>query len=253
MKKVNIKWLTDGEPATIHQVYKQGLEYSVASCDNRQCFPFVWCKDFIQDAIMAMLHQKRIEVYNFVYDPAMNPTLCLSKTRILLANEKAGVGFASRIGCCIDFIHQIESLLHFRPTKCHLCDSPPARYGRCGVWLLEGSRRWIMSPPLISLYTLLIRMGFVHTYGDYWANTILKLRSGELKPYQMEDHKQIGAVEETLLNIIRIGDRKIFYRDIRQNYPNLDIKDMHHRMGIVSFSEKTTKQLVPRWHRLFEE
>lgn len=56
--------------------------------------------------------------------------------------------------------------------------------------------------------------------------------------------------------VIRIGDRKIFHRDIKDNYPNLDIDVIHNQLGIAGFSSDIQDKLkgrsvaVPYWHYL---
>ena len=57
-KPTKIKWLE--KPAALAQIYGSGLEYCFISKDGKQCCPFVYCKDFLQDAILAQQHGKNV-------------------------------------------------------------------------------------------------------------------------------------------------------------------------------------------------
>ena len=150
----------------------------------------------------------------------------------------------------MDFLHQIESQLKIVKTKVRECASPPMKYAAGGVWLLEGSKRWMKSPPMISLYTMLIRVGFSHTVGNSFWDTINGICNCSVVPYQSEDRDRLTNSLKGIKRILAEGDRKIFTGDIKRNYPKgLRIQDMHDNLGICSFSNGDTRSLVPAWHK----
>ncbi len=251
MRSIQVQWLIarESEKPRIVQIYRQGLEYSLLSADNRQCCYFVWCKDFLQDAIQGSLYKTKKEIYKFHYDPATQPPVCLEKTRILLTNAR-DFTFGSKIPQCLDLLHQIEKQMGLRKTVVYQCENPSRKYKKCGVYCFEGSRLWQIAPPMLSFYTLLIRIGFIHTKGASWAATTSKLVNGIIDPYQSEDDEQFSDAKPGIQKILRYGPRRIFNRDIRINYPEkLNIETMHNDMGIVAFSGGDTEELVPYWHR----
>lgn len=244
-----IEWLEiDMSPG---EGVRDGLEFALVSPDYRQSCIFVHCKDFLQDAVMAQVVNERKGIYSFYYDPIQHPPVSLDKTRLLLTNSM-DQDFRDRIPHSLDFLHQIERELKILKTKCWEVPKPqvPLQYRRCGVFLLEGSRRWLYSPVMISLYTLLIRVGMSHAKGTHYRITIDKIIKEELTPYQRADKNRLDAGIAGIDRILRRGDRAIFYRQIEKNYPNhVTTSDMHNRMGIVGFSQGNSKQYVPYWHR----
>jgi hypothetical protein len=254
------------------QIPKNGLEYAFVSDDYRQIHQLVWCKDFMQDAVYGQVNQKPVTIYGFKYDPAVDPPLNMEKTRIMVTSWR-DANFGSKIcNNCLEFLRGVESHLKMRKTTVEKCSGAPATYKKAGVWLLDGSKRWMKSPPMLSLYTMLIRIGLVHNVGDSFKKTIRLIKSGELKPYNWKedkiDHK--GSVihydndrdflrkgNRGLVRILKHGDRKLFFSDIANNYPennkrgySFSTYDLHDRCGLVGFSKKETASEFPYWHRL---
>ena len=121
--------------------------------------------------------------------------------------------------------------------------------------MFEGSRRWISSPPMLSMYSLMIRIGFVHKIGTPFMQTLEDVKSGKTKPYQQRDKMWLKSVDMGIKKIMRVGDRKIFHKEIELNYPeDMKIETIHNRLGIMSYaSDILTKALghpvpVPYWH-----
>lgn len=248
-----ITWKQAPVQSKILQIYSKGLEYALVSENYEQCHPFVWCKDFLHDVIFGTVNNRWFEVYKFRFNPALDPVPCLDKIRLLLTNSK-DKRFSHKIPAVLDFINQIEDRLNIKKTFARKCHLPPEEYRNSGVYMFQGSRRWLHAPPMLSLYSLLLRVGFVHTLGDEYTKTIKGIISGEIKPYQKKDTHWLKSVEPALQTILRIGDRRIFYSDIHMNYPSkLSIDTIHNRMGIIGFaSDMLHKQngdpiLIPYW------
>lgn len=249
-----IRWKPVESKQRILQIYSKGLEYALVSQDYEQCHPFVWCKDFLHDVIYSTLNGKPFELYKFRYNPVLDPNPCLDKVRLLIANSKDRK-FESKIPGVLDFLNQIEMMLKIKQSFVRRCWAPPAGYEKSGVFLIEGSKRWIQSPPMLSLYSLLIRVGFSHTLGTPYFATIEGVKNGTLKPYQKKDSYWLTSTEPALHKIFRIGDRKIFHKDMVANYPsNMSIDYVHNRLGIVGFATDIIHNvvgqpvLVPYWH-----
>jgi hypothetical protein len=244
----NIQWYS--KTRKIDQIPDEGLEYAFVSKNYEQIHQLVWCKDFMQDAIHGFINNMAIRVYGFAYDPKKSIPLYLRKTRLMIANWK-DKEFSDKIPALLDFLHQIEAKLKITPTVAVKCKNPPNLYKRSGVWVLNGSNRWMNSPPMISLYTLLIRLGLVHKKGTSYKKTIQQVISLEIGSYYGDDSYQLSDAHETIEKILKHGDRRLFYRDIKRNYPpNLDTQDiMHEACGLVSYAAGYTRGYFPYWHR----
>ena len=249
--KKSIEWHPKADK--IIQIPKEGLEYAFVSEDNRQINQLIWCKDFLQDVVFASLNRTAVSIYNFNYDPAIDPPLCLKKTRVVLVNWKDDE-FRQRVLACLDLLHQIESVLKMQRTVVQECIEPPLIYQRSGAFILNSSNRWMIAPPMISFYALLLRVGMVHKVGDTYQQTFDNVRNGVTKPYFYErDQDYLRDAQKGIGLILRHTDKKLFHSDIRKNYlSNVPVNTMHNYCGIVAYSKDQTKTWFPYWHRLEE-
>tara|TARA_Y100000034_G_scaffold120815_1_gene164211 strand:+ start:254 stop:1069 length:816 start_codon:yes stop_codon:yes gene_type:complete len=251
----------------IFQIPKEGLEFAFLSADYRQVHQLVWCKDFLQDAVYAQINQKPIEIYGFSFNPATCPPVSMDRTRLMVTSFK-DTNFGSKIcNNCREFLHQIEDHLKMSKTVVEKCAKTPPTYRKSGVWILDSSKRWMKSPPMMSLFTLLIRIGLVHRLGDSFEKTLNRIKYGKVKPYNWRPKAYDGSKHDNDQNFLRAGkrgfdavmthgDRKIFHKNIQDNYPQNNREGrpfstyiLHDDCGIVGFSQGTTKKEFPHWHR----
>lgn len=249
-----IQWKPLPLNSKILQIYSRGLEYALVSDDYKQCHNFVWCKDFLHDVMYATLNNRQVEIYKFRFNPETSPKPCLDKIRLLVTNSK-DKKFALKIPGCLDFLNQIETRMKIKKSIVRQCWLPQEPYRAAGVFMFEGSKRWIQAPPMLSLYSLLLRVGTSHTAGDAFENTIDGIKNGTIKASQKYDRKWLDSINPALEKLFRLGDRRIFHKNIQENYPKkLVIDTVHNRMGIIGFSADILyaalgeSVIVPHWH-----
>ena len=110
------------------------------------------------------------------------------------------------------------------------------------------------APPMISLFVLMLRIGLMHKANQTSKKTLDDMLQNKIKPYQKKDAYLLKNSYLGFERIMRMGDRKIFYRDMNKNYPNLSVACIHNSTGILSYSnEIKTKEegyvgIIPKWH-----
>lgn len=245
--KRKIEWYKDR--ACLSQVFDNGLEFAFVTKDYKQLCPFVTCRDFLQDAIHGHIHQKKTSIYGFCYDPSKHYPIYLNRLRLIVANS-SDAKLGKKIPACLEFVHQVEKALTIARTMVRGCHNPPKKYKRSGVFLFEGSRRWLISPPMISLYTLLIRVGMNHKPQTPFRETIDKIIKGEMTSYQAEDRDRLRQSIVGVDRIIRLGDRKVFPRKLEVNYPKqASTSTIHNNLGICGFTNENMQDMVGVWYK----
>lgn len=159
MKKVSVTFWT--KHANLCEISQQvGMKYAFLSVDNKQCHPWIKCRDFLHDALRCQVTGKKDGIYGFNFDPEVNPPLDLKKMRMLVKRDphskeknpsevtKEAIYRALSIIRCIETKAGIKTL-----SKLHVTDEDE------DIYIFEGPRAWMGSPFMISLYTLLIRLG----------------------------------------------------------------------------------------------
>jgi len=250
MKEVSITWKP--KKSSISQVHSSGLEYAFVSEDWKQVNQLVYCKDFMQDALCAVMNQKKMSIYGFSYDPKTSTPIYLKKTRLLVANWRDKT-MPNRIENSIDFIRQIEKALKMSRTQVYSVTNLLPQFKKSGAYVYEAARRWQNSPPLISLYTLLIRVSLVHTAGQPYTDTIDKVCKGEIEPYLCDDRWQLQSAKTGLNWIIKIGDKKLFSQEQKDNFKDVGVSTMHNNCGICGFSNKEVQKQFPTWYNTIKE
>lgn len=247
--KVEIQWLKS-QKSGIAQIYNQGLQYAFVSKDNKQCHDLVYCKDFLHDCVQATLHGSTASIHSFQYSPKEQPPIDLETTRIALANQQ-DKEFRGKIPAILDFVNQVNKELHLKSSVALEASNPLKGYEAGGVFVIEGSARWMNAPPMLSMYTLFLRAAAVHKVGTPWRDTMKLIVSGKTKPYQTNDASWLAEAQEGIDRILRLGYRKIFFIDNGKNYPaGADIDTMHEYGGICAFATGEAKELgVKYWTR----
>lgn len=245
---------------SISQVPKEGMEYALVSANYEQIHQLIWCKDFLQDCLYSYLNKKHIEVYGFKYNPKKDFPVYLQKTRIIVANWQDQEFKSKLLNNCLPFLHQIEEKLKMKKTEIFQCSKVPPLYRKSGIWLIEGSRRWMRSPPMLSMYSLLIRIGMMHNPKNTYRKTIEGISKGKIPPYYDQQSRDKGVLHRAIAGIdeiIKYGDAQIFHRNLKSNYSDEKLKKqgkelcvytIHDQGGIVAFSEGKTAKIFPDWH-----
>lgn len=238
-----VEWLASR--GSLHEAVTTGLEFAFLSSSGKQACRWCHCRDFLHDVVRASITGKACNIFSFVYDPKKNPKIATNRVRLLVANSQDR-NLTTRIPACLDFVHQIEDKLEIKNTVVTECDSPPAKYRAGGVWYFRGHKRWIVAPPMLSLYTLLIRVGMGHVMGEDFRLTINQISLGK-SAYCRDDSDNLEGANSGIKRILRSGDLRIFPQDIKYNYPSkVDIDTFHDTFGIVGFSEFSC--CLKRWN-----
>ena len=246
--KINVKWLP-AKSGGIAQIYSSGLEYALCNEKYEQCHDFVFCKDFVQDAIHAHLYGGVASIYGFTYNPKEQPKLSLDRLRLLCVNSSDSK-MLEKVPNVLDLLNQFCKKLKIKPTKAFLVANPPAKYKKNGCFLIDASGMWNNAPVLVSMFTLLLRVGFVHKQGENCLETLKNLVDGKIKPYQSNDRSYIQQSMDGIEKILKWGYRKFFFINIEKNYPKgTNIGTMHNQTGIVAFSSGSTKSVCKYWTR----
>jgi hypothetical protein len=163
-KTVTVEWF----PSTnlLIEAYQQTeFRFSFAGPPDKngifkQCHVWTKCRDFLPDAVRATIINKTFSIYGFNFNPNNNPVLDLDTMRMLVyksdlksANETE---FEDKMFFGINLLNHYERIMKINPSVLYRTKE---NYNNKPVYLFVGNGEWMRSPFLISLYTLLIRLG----------------------------------------------------------------------------------------------
>jgi hypothetical protein len=241
------------------QIYSQGFEFAFMSNQDgtyKQACTFVYCKDFLHDAVWAFVNKTKWSIYSFKYDTAKDVPLdmkhCVFAFRNTAYKGKAADFHANRTACQ-EFLNGIEKQLGFQPSRVY---EVPHDGAPC--WLVVGDPRWQIAPPMVGFFTLFIRLGFAHTPGEAHNVTLQKAKDGKIKIGDGDhyagnrDASYIKSSWKALEVLLQHGVQ-IFHPTIEENYPK-DLPDkcgsLHDSLGPVNFAKSAeVKKAMPFWFR----
>lgn len=231
------------------QLYSKGLEYCLLSDNYAQCHQLVWCKDYLHDVLYATINHVPIKIFNFYFDPKKNYIPSIKKIKLCIADNKSKYLY-QKIDNCINFLNKIEQKLKMKKSKYFLCKNIPKNYENGSVIVVEGDKRWLSSPPMLSLYSMLVRIGFCHNKSNSFQATFKKIVMKKLTLYQPKDLYNLKSSLDGIKIIIQHSDQNIFFKNWKYNYPiEIDILRVHNYLGISNFSTKFGMDIINDWYK----
>ena len=229
---MDINWMADR--AGIAQIYSQGLEYAFVSEDGRQCHPFVYCKDFLQDAVWGQLHNKAAGIYGFSFNPAAMPPVYLERFTILLRFNRRDTFPKEIISNTLPLLHMIEKVKGYEPCT---IDSVGKFQGTGSeVFLLSADKRWLHAPPLLSFYTLAIRVGLTYD-GSTLEEFFSKVKDGKVSCLSGNDRSYTTSALKITDKLLKTSEQDLFGGEMAKNYPpGINISSLHNSTGVVASS-----------------
>ncbi len=215
----------------LHQTIWEGLQYSLLSPDYNQGHPFVYCKEFILDAVWATLNNQSTDVYGFKYNPELNP-VSINPLKMLVRNLE-DPNFKDKVPNCLKFINKLEKEFGFSKTQVELCENAEKAY--TAQFII--SEQWLHAPPLLSLLTLMIRIGMIYNGKENIWNHSFKVSNKLLKSYQIKDDQHLRDSYDCIQDLIKTNCRR-FNAHRLDNWPkNVRGIYIHEFGGIVSLAK----------------
>lgn len=246
-----------GENYRTSQIYSMGFEFAFFTLIKgvwEQACTFVYCKDFLHDAVWAMINKKAWSIYGFKYNPAKDLPLDLNHCTMAFRNTQykgKEEEFHAKLESCREFLNGVEKKLGFAPSQVHRVEHEG---GPC--WLIIGDKAWQHAPPLVGFYTLFIRLGFFHEAGRSVEETLELAKTGKIKlpgNSSYAGHRDASYIKQAWsgLQVLFKHRLGVFHSKMEENYPP-DLPQtagsLHDNLGPVAFSNKTPKSAMPRWY-----
>ena len=162
------KWFVHSQP--LSEIYQSvEMKFSMAGEDKDgnvlQCHPWVKCRDFLHDAIRSQVTGVASSIYGFRFDPSQDifPEISIGKTMLLVSQQtiKDVKKYREHLSRALKFINYYENLAGVANAT---LKKVPMKYcegltSYKHVWLFEGDTFWISAPYMISMLTMLLRLG----------------------------------------------------------------------------------------------
>jgi hypothetical protein len=215
---------------------------------SKQCHPWAKCRDFLPDAVRATIINKTFSIYGFSFNPNDNPALDLDTMRMLVykSDLKSAdkVEFEDKMFFGINLLNHYEKIMKINLSVLYRTEKD---YNNKPVYLFIGNGEWMRSPFLISLYTLLIRLGDKkivfkdnQELMDKYKILITKHESGKIYDNDIGYLKSMWDVLHIMLENRETLTHSHKSMDPLFKDPLIDNSSFHNRTGIKSLSQAAT-------------
>lgn len=128
---------------------------------NAQCNSFAKCRDFLHDMVKTHLIKGKMSLYGLAYEFGKHPKLDTRLLRMAVYHDKTKKGakeiekFEAEVRQGVAYVNHYEQLagLKRRTTMVRAANKDKA------IWILTGPSFWLKAPYLVSMFTMLIRLG----------------------------------------------------------------------------------------------
>lgn len=217
-----------------------------------QCHDWVLCKDFLTDAVWATVNKSEASIYGFRFHHERNPQISMDPVLLIVRNKQVKNDIFDK--CIVNsakFMNMLETKLKFT-----LCKVEKVTFkvdeGDYSVWMFSLDPRWLHAPPMVSMLSLMIRVGCHYSGKGYLAAALRKFKKSVIaKRTKMNEDDDCDLEDidgfEALYNdaeylrksyalrtlIVKKG-LSIFKKDMKDNYPrDVDVHTVHNFWGIV--------------------
>jgi hypothetical protein len=198
------------------------------------------CRDYLIDLLIRQINGA--DFYTLDYVHQLGPRVCLMQMRLSVIRRNIHDDDVERT---LDLVHQMEDLLNIRPrSMVRTLKFSDSNFGPIMLWL--GSKEWLIAPPMVSLYSLLIRVGQWHIVGNKWDQTWSDCIQTERSS---RDWTNLSSGRLGIDRLIGDGIVATFGTDIKRNYPLTEDHNTHGYYGLSSFTSKSCKHLCPHWYK----
>ena len=247
-----IKLIPFDDSKNLSQIYIRGFEFAFCKPvgTNRRLFkqlhPFVLCKDFLHDVVWSSINGKSYRLYGFSFDPAVDDKedrrASLVRTFILVRDKTKSIKeISNHISRSKELLNRIEDVCKFSHTiarevmlQGNGASKTAVKPAPTGCFVLEGDNRWMLAPPLLSIYTTLIRAG-----KSYEGEDPIKFVENLSSKTSERDGDYLKNVKDNgLIPLIFKENVSLFNNAIKDNYPaHLSHSVIHNNLGIVGYSK----------------
>lgn len=226
----------NGKEYSLSEIYQQvGMTFAFVSKESSKytlAHQWVKCRDFLNDVIRYEITGNRISIYGFSFGKD-NPRVSTEKIYIAVSMDNVDKSlFKDYIKSSIKLLRHFEREAGVSLSRSKLATVSGSK--KSNVVVICSNKMWLESPVLLSIYTLLIRLGVRKDINTYDKESLLSSLA-QVNPNGDNDSKYLSKIH-TKLHYIITNAAKLFSSPDRDFYrrKDIDLHSFHNYCGVVS-------------------
>lgn len=203
---------------TYNQIFNHDFNFALLTKDNRVLHSPVMCKDYFEDIFYSEYNKKAGKIYGLDWKPGM---LDIKPARFKLLISHTNGSLSKRAKLLEEFINQFDKAQKISKTKVFQTTDENSI-------IIDFSKKWTNSGPLLSVLTTLIRIAGCYKGGD--AAKYLSSKMKNMPSYMRVEYDRLTNTKSKLLHLLD------GYK-IKFPWNSLSSVGTAHVMGIVMFND----------------
>lgn len=232
-KALEVSWFDQKNLAEEYQNVRMQFAFLSSPKDgNKQCHSWAFCRDFLHDAVRTQTIGVNSSIYGFAFEKGKNPPVDLIRTRMLVRQDKLDKkdipGFEKKLKAALKLLHHYETMAGVSLSKFQKVDDK-----KLNVWAFSSPGMWMKAPQLVSMYSLLLRLGDKELkFKDNEALRKALKKQSEAKGNDKDSRYLKNCWDK--LDLVIKNKAKLFPKDNYKLYKDIDISLFHNRSGIYT-------------------
>jgi len=232
-KALEVEWFKQKKLAEIYQQVRMQFAFlSSPKNGNKQCHSWAFCRDFLHDAVRTQITGVASNIYGFTFDKDKNPPIDTVRTRMLVRQDKLEKKdipkFERKMKAALKLLHHYETMAGVSLSKFQKVNDD-----KLNVWAFNSPGMWMKAPQLVSMYSMLIRLGDKEfTFKD---NASLKkvLKKQSKSGAGDNDTRYLQKCWDKFDLVIK-NRNKVFPKSGYESYKSMAIGSFHNNSGIYT-------------------
>lgn len=231
--KLKVKWFKQTDLGEIYQNVRMQFAFlSSPKNGSKQCHSWAFCRDFLHDAARTQAIGTASNIFGFKFIKNENPPVDMVRTRMLVKQDKLEKKdipiFEEKLKASLRLLNHYEKMAGISLSKFQKVDDE-----KLNVWAFNSPGMWMKAPQLVSMYSLLLRLGDKKfKFKDNEALRKVLKKQSETKKND-KDSIYLKKCWDKLDLVIKNKD-KLFPKGTYNAYKNIDINKFHNSSGIFT-------------------
>lgn len=236
--KLKVEWF---EQKNLNEIYQQvRMQFAFLSAPkngSKQCHSWAYCRDFLHDAVRTQAVGSPTSIYGFDFKKGTNPPIDLVRTRMLVRQDglvtKDIPKFEKKMKASLKLLNHYEKMAGVSLSKVQKVDDK-----KLNVWAFNSPGMWIKIPQLVSMYSMLIRLGDKEfKFKDNEELRVALKKQAESKANDNDTRYLKNCWNK--LDLIIKNRNSLFPKDGYETYKSMPTSSFHNNSGIYTLCSFT--------------
>lgn len=246
---MKVTYIPDAKLPYLNQIKHNGCEFATfkkENEENKQLGNFYRCIDYRNEELYGSFYRTRAAIYGFVFS-GDKVQIDFNNVNSLIRNP-LDLNFKNKLEQVKQFINSFEDEMGIEKTTIELAENQSEE--KHDVLVAVGSKDWLVSPQMLSLYTFMLRIGFSGDEKLNWRELVEKIVEGKVEAYcGQQDKNRLIVLDKHFNNLVNNQWKEVWPEDKDLKYympKGTSMNFIHSYSGIQSWFGGSWEKIIKK-------